>query len=375
MAVYKIFPSKDATMYSITSSKNTGLDEILELTIDNTSGGGPYQSRFLIQFDPTEINDVINNIIDGNNYQANLRVYNAEANNLTSDITLDIYTVYNNYNGFVNGFWYMGTGKYLSDPVVTNGVSWTYMRAETSPWPTTTTGSYEVSYSNVVGGGAWFTSSLYKFSQDISYYKTKDINVNVTDTVEAWYNGDIPSGNNGFIIKIHNDIYYTSINDSPSLKYFSRDTHTIYPPCLEFKWNNSSFNPSAGISELSTLPAFIDIAENPGVFYPESINRFRVNARPEYPTRVFQTASYYTQNYYLDYSSTCYAIKDLDTNEYVIDFDTQFTRLSIDGTGSYFDLYMNGLEPERYYSILIKTTINGSTIVFDNNYNFKVING
>jgi hypothetical protein len=38
-------------------------------------------------------------------------------------------------------------------------------------------------------------------------------------------------------------------------------------------------------------------------------------------------------------------------------------------------MYMNGLEPERYYTILIQTTINGSTIVFDNNYNFKVVNG
>jgi hypothetical protein len=36
---------------------------------------------------------------------------------------------------------------------------------------------------------------------------------------------------------------------------------------------------------------------------------------------------------------------------------------------------MNGLEPERYYKILIQTTLNGSTIVFDDDYTFKVING
>ena len=36
---------------------------------------------------------------------------------------------------------------------------------------------------------------------------------------------------------------------------------------------------------------------------------------------------------------------------------------------------MNGLEPERYYKILIKTVIGGSTIIFDDNYYFKVING
>jgi len=39
----------------------------------------------------------------------------------------------------------------------------------------------------------------------------------------------------------------------------------------------------------------------------------------------------------------------------------------------YFDVYMNGLEPERYYQILIKTTISGTTLILDDNYYFKVI--
>ena len=59
----------------------------------------------------------------------------------------------------------------------------------------------------------------------------------------------------------------------------------------------------------------------------------------------------------------------------VIDFDTQFTQLSADATSSYFDVWMNGLEPERYYSILIKSEIGGTTQVFDDQYYFKVING
>jgi len=36
---------------------------------------------------------------------------------------------------------------------------------------------------------------------------------------------------------------------------------------------------------------------------------------------------------------------------------------------------MNGLEPERYYAILIKSEIQGTTQVFDDQYYFKVING
>jgi len=36
---------------------------------------------------------------------------------------------------------------------------------------------------------------------------------------------------------------------------------------------------------------------------------------------------------------------------------------------------MNGLEPERYYTILVQTTIEGTTKILDNNYLFKVTNG
>ena len=82
----------------------------------------------------------------------------------------------------------------------------------------------------------------------------------------------------------------------------------------------------------------------------------------------------YTTNHALP-SQSYYAIKDLDTNEFVIDFDTEFTQISCDSNGSYFTIYMNGLEPERYYEILIQTTVDGNTIVKDDQYYFKVVNG
>jgi hypothetical protein len=74
-------------------------------------------------------------------------------------------------------------------------------------------------------------------------------------------------------------------------------------------------------------------------------------------------------------TSSYYAIKDLATNEFVINFDDQYTQISSDSKGNYFNVYMSGLEPERYYKILIKTNIKGSTIISDDNYYFKVING
>jgi hypothetical protein len=373
MAVYKIFPTKDATIYSQYPSKNTGLDEILETTTTvNNLTAYPQTSRFLVQFDSTEINDIINNKISGSQWQANFRGFLANLEGLFTTTTLEFYPI--------SATWNMGTGRYNYNPEVTDGASWVWRSySGSNAWaisgfPTNVTASY----GNQVGGGNWYYTSsnttilpIYS-TQSFAYTDSGDIDTNITNMVKAWYSGSIV--NNGLIAKqtiefVNNEDYQTK------MQFFSRDTSTIYPPQLEFRWRDYKYNTgSSNITELNTTIATVSIDENVGVFYPESINRFRVNSRPSYPTRAFQTSSYFTQNYYLP-TSSYYAIKDLDTNEFVVDFDDQYTQLSVDNQSSYFTLYMNGLEPERYYKILIKSVINGSTIVFDNNYYFKVVNG
>jgi hypothetical protein len=368
MAVYKIFPSQDTTIYSGTPNKNTGLDEILEVSTFPTSLSEYAEAnRFLIQFYSNEINDIINNKINGNTWDAYLRCFIAHVQGLNLDTTIETYPISQSWN--------MGIGKYLYNPEVTEGSSWGWRNYEdgnvwfttSSVFPINTTGSYNSG--SYVGGGTWYTNL--SASQTFDYFSNKDLFLDVKNIVRAWYSSSIP--NNGFIVK-QQDEFLTGPIYETIIKYFSRDTHTIYPPCLEFRWRDYTWNTgSSGLTILNTTPATITLDENPNVFYPESINRFRINSRPEYPVRLFSTASYYIQNYYLP-TASYYAIKDLDTNEILIDFDNQYTQLSADENGSYFDFYMNGLEPERYYSILIQTTINNSTIVFDNDYYFKVIN-
>ena len=374
MAIYKLFPSKDATIYSRYPNKNTGLDEILDVSIEDAQDSGNTQaSRFLIQFSQTEITDVLTNKVGNLSWSASLMVYLAYGDGLNIDTTLKFYPI--------SQSWEMGTGKYDYSPEYTNGVSWTYRGASTtSRWATSSFAPYvTASYSSSKGGGTWYTGSsdigivpTVTASQTFGYFDDLDINVDVTNIIKAWTSSLIE--NNGIIVK--QDVeFIDSLEYNNTLRYFSRDTHTIYPPSLDIKWRDYIWNTGSSTNTIiNELPATIALNENPGVFYPESINRFRVNSRPEYPFRIFQTSSLYTTNYYLP-TSSYYAIKDLDTNEFVINFDDQFTQLSADDRSSYFDLYMNGLQPERYYSILIKTTINGSTLIFDNDYNFKVING
>ena len=385
MAVYKIFPEKDATMYSLFPNMNTGMDEIIEATetVFAYSDPNPQTSRFLIRFDNNDLNTAFDlmpqNVYDSGSWKANLQCYIATSTGMNATTTLECYPV--------SGSWNMGTGRYLDVPSVTNGVSWIWRTYSGSiKWPTViaslgsnVTASYNVSYS-FAGGGTWYTGSPVPYytssvtqSVEFTFYGTKDLNLNVTNTIKAWATGAFY--NEGFILK-QKDEFIDNKDIQPELKYFSRDTHTIYPPALQISWFDFSFNTGSSTQTvLNTTPATLTLAQNPGTFYPESINRFRINARPEYPIQIWETSSVYLNNYYLPSGSSLYAIKDLDTNEYIIDFDSRYTQISADATSSYFDIYMNGLEPERYYAILIQTNLNGSKIVFDNQYYFKVING
>ena len=101
--------------------------------------------------------------------------------------------------------------------------------------------------------------------------------------------------------------------------------------------------------------------------------RFRINARDKYPARSFTTSSIYNVNKALPQASY-WSLYDLKSEEVIVDFDTTYTKISCDATSSYFDLYMVGLEPERYYKILIKTVLpTGESIDVDNDYIFKII--
>lgn len=373
MAVYKIFPTQDATLYSLYPDMNTGLDAILEISNIIGLEGTPNISRYIIQFDTEEIQDIIDNKIGNKLFTVGLRNFIAETQGINQNTYLEIRPVAQEWNN--------GTGYTLDSPQTTNGSSWNFsLSSGSSSWNMSGsnfgegyTGSFSPSFSSQ-GGGNWYTASQYLTTESFSLRSVKDINADVNYTVNAWYSSSIL--NNGFIIKLPENIEFLNNQDiQPSFKYYSVDTNTIYPPCLEFKWRDYTTILSGSItgSIIDTVNLKISLSENPGSFYPESINRFYINVSPLYPARTYQTSSLFTNLNYLP-TSSYYAIKDLDTNEFIINFDDQYTQISSDNNGNYFDVYMSGLEPERYYKIIIKTIINGSTIIFDDDYYFKVIN-
>jgi hypothetical protein len=376
MAVYKLFPEKDSSIYSEFPLMNTGVDSILDVSTFYNSLS-PEVSRFLIKFSQDEIGDILENKIGNSNFQTNLKTYIANITGLNADTTLEVYPI--------SGSWNMGTGRYTNSPQTQNGVCWTYrLSSGSEAWPNTYNAYVTASYSGSnIGGGTWYTGSNLGLdvtqSQVLSYSSDKDLNVDVTNTILTWYSASNSLGgfiNDGFIIKQSNeDEFIADQNYVTTVKYFSVDTHTIYPPQLEFKWDDFAFNTGSSTNTIiNTSRMVASLDNNAGTYRRGSVEKIRVNSRPQFPQRVFQTASIYTTNYYLP-TASYYAVKDLDTNEFVIDFDETYTKISADSESSYFTLYMNGLEPERYYQILIKTNIGGETLVLDDNYYFKVING
>ena len=383
MAIYKIFPSQDASIYSFYPTMNTGIDPIIEVGNLNLNINPVAEVfRALVKFDQVEIDDILVNKIGSSNYQANFKVYIAEAQGIIFDTYIEVAPI--------SGSWNNGSGTYLDSPYTTNGVSWDYMNYEDgTPWPSSSFNNYvTASYTSSLlpGGGNWFTGSNdtvnpnILVTQSFTQRSYKDINLDVSDIVEVWHTSSLNLGqdwtdieNQGFIIKMEDAVEFSLVDATqPILQLYAVDTNSIYPPILEFKWDDSVY--SSSLTEIYDEEIFIGLDNNPGTYYSESVNRFRLNVRPKFPTKTYQTQSAFTDNYKLN-SGSMYAVKDLDTNEFVIDFDSTYTKIIADDKGNYFDVYMNGLQPERNYKILIQTTISGSTIVEDNDYNFKVING
>lgn len=332
MAVYKIFPRKDTFIDSKYPNENYGRDEILEI-----SNVGSYERRTLIQFDNEDLEEI--NTLSGGNFTSSLKLYLSTANNIPEDHNIDIFPSRQE--------WIMGTGRTLDLPNPKNGACWNFSTNSTS--------------------SIWLDPDIIdptlKMSQSIKYQDSLDINTDVTPIVNSWISNIIP--NHGFLLK-----HPTTSPKNIDLKYFSIDTHTIYPPHLEFYWSDTIYSSSLPIIDSDIFISNIINVKN-NYSRDESIV-FYINNRDQYPVRSFQTSSVYLNNKILP-EETYWALKDHKTNEIIIDYHDVGTKIGADNMGNYFKIHFNGLQPHRYYQILLKTKINESeTVISDSKNIFKL---
>ena len=228
------------------------------------------------------------------------------------------------------------------------------------------------------GGGVWFRGVGYQATQQFKNGDKLDTSFNVTSIIQKFsaslFAGTTyPDGieNNGFIIKQPDSVETNTSSSTGEMQYFSTDTHTIYPPKLTFKWQDAVYSTGGG-TVLNSGDIFLSLYNNKAEFQRKSKQRFRITTRKRYPDRTFVTSSNYLNIQYLPQTSY-YSVRDAETDEVIIPFDTKFTKLSADSDGMFFDLFMEGLQPERYYKLQFRVDNNDGVNIYDEDYSFKVV--
>ena len=329
--------SKDATIYLQQPKQNTGFDEILEVS-KVYYGNLKDVSRSLIQFNTAELSSSIASG-DVTMSSAELIIHECES--------LEIPTNYSIYAYAVSQSWDMGIGTRF-DEISTEGVTWNKRNTNSSWLPGSASLDSSGSYNGK--GGMWYTGS---YATQSFNYESSDINMNVITPLTNWISGSLP--NNGFILK-HDSSLENNTTDYGQLKFFSKETNTIYQPKLRIGWDDSSFS-TGSLTELTADDIHVTFKRLKSIYKRGSKPTIRVFGREKYPLKTYTNEYSYTDVYFLP-STTYYQIKDAITHEVVVPF-SDYTKVSCDSNGNYFKLNLDSWEINRNYYIEIKTNRDG----------------
>jgi hypothetical protein len=359
--MHKFFTSSfDASIYLQQPEQNTGRDEILEIG-KLYYGSSKDIARTLIKFDTGSIKSEITSIGTGS-WQTYLVLRSANS----EEIPLE-YSIYANA---VSQSWTMGTGTKF-DNITSNGISWKY-RDGINVWQDNVTAGTAVFAAGTTGsanaeGGTWYItgSATQSFSNE-----PDDVRMNVTNIMHQWVSGSLK--NNGFIVRHSIDVE-NDILDYGVVKFFSKETGTIYEPKLELVWNDSLFATGSlttvtGSAEYGYKVVLLNLKNE----YPQNEKvKIRVKGRDMYPLKSFGTTFEYDQVKYLP-STTYYQLEDYKTGEIIFPFG-DFTKVSCDSTSNYFVMDLSTLPLNRTYKLKIKIVESGISTVIDDKFIFEII--
>jgi hypothetical protein len=340
---YFLTASKDASIYLQQPTQNTGRDEILEVS-KTYYGNLKDVAHSLIKFETSNLSTLISSG-EVTMSSAELILRECESSEIPLDYTLYAYPV--------SQSWDMGIGTRFDD-ISTDGVSWN-KRTTTDNWlvggfTIGTTGSFNGK------GGVWYTGSL--ITQSFSY-ESSDILMDVLEPMNSWLSGSIP--NEGWILK-HSSAVENDTDDYGQLKFFSKETNTIYQPKVRIGWDDSSFV-TGSLTALTSDDIHVTFKRLKTRYKIGSKPEIRVFGREKYPLKTYTNSYGYTDVKYLP-STTYYQIKDVITDEVIVPF-SDYTKVSCDGNGNYFKLNLSNWEYNRDYYIEIKVDRNGVVEYFE----------
>ena len=359
--VTTFFSTQDATIYESFPRFNTGLDQILQLQkfkrVENFTSSY-LESRILMKFDTNEINTfLLDNNINIDSASFTLKVFTAAESELPFNYTVEIKSA--------SGSWQNGSGRYYGQEI-SDGVTWDSINGvSSSVWDTSTADkSY---FSEVSGGGNWYTSS---FTSSVFNYKDKsDLAVNVTPIIKNWINNTIV--NDGFLIKFESSSFLQESFPATNITYYSSNTNTVYGPQLQLSWDTGSYSSSLAAMTFRDNP-ILYITNLKAEYLENTKHRIYLGTRPKYPRPTFTQTNQFASTKILPQTSY-YQIVDAYTMEIVVPY-SNYTKISGDNTGSYFDFWTTLLYPERFYKFEFKVQYTDTTEYYNSNdFIFKVI--
>lgn len=335
-----ITSSKDTTLYEVRPNANVGYDEIVELGNNNESITLPVEAVRSIFFFPTsQLSGAETASID---IMLSLKIANADR--LNQGQFVYIYPV--------SRSWDEGSGYSVQDQIISSdGATWrTY--ASASYW--------------AASGSDYLSTPV--VSSSLDDVVGDEFRVNVTSIVSQWISGSIV--NNGFLLKF-DDAAELNDTNSGNVKFFSRNTHTIHEPTLEFLYDGQSFLTGSTLRPIPDLD--IEIApKNLKVEYHKGEKaKIFFTVRDKYPAKTYTNTNQFTNKYYLPISSS-YSIKDAGSDTTVIPHDA-FSRVDCDATlGIYFLLDTTILFKNRFYEVDLKIPYS-TEVLHTTPFKFKVV--
>lgn len=335
-------PTKDTTIYQTYPTINSGLGEILEIGKLKKESSTAYTSssvRILMNFD----------ISTASAYPPTakyyLNLYLANAINVDRGQNIEVYPV--------DVQWDEGSGYF--NPIISqnNTKAATWQHAKTNI-------NWSVSGSSFIAT----TSSLVELTQ----VPIRDVSIDVTNIIAPVVAGTNTFTWNGILLK------YPSADEVDNqvisnIKFFSRDSSTIFAPTLEIVWDDQTFITGSlkpiPSSKISILPKNLK-----QVYTQGEIDKIYLVIRDQYPDKRFDAVQRYKNTFYLP-TSSYFRIRDEVSDVEIHSFD-KYSAINCDTSGSYITLDTLGLQANRYYTLDLKIKTVNSTFFPEFNYRFKV---
>lgn len=319
--IYFLTASKDASVYTLYPNKNTGLDEILTVSKHYSRYVERDNARTFIEFDV----DSIPSYVTASSTILHITLTQPEE-------LMDGFTLY----GYpVTQSWDMGRGTWPEN-INTDGITW-----------------------NNQNGVDFTVSSSQQFT-----YQGGDINMNISEIYNYWTS----STNYGIRLSYHSDIEETGL-DYGVLKFYSKETNTIFQPILKISWDDSEFV-TGSLPELTSSQIIVRSKELRNSYKEGNIVKIKIIGRNLYPTKTFTNSFAYADINYIPQTSY-YAVRDEITKVNLIDF-SEYTKISCNSEGNYIKLDTSNFPTDRVYRLLFKVVRDGVSEFIEDDLTFII---